>query len=75
MRPRITRRSGGACSGKPCWKPIPSKGYKYGGKGLSSDGVKKLLLKGDVAGKSKILIRGKDGKLPPPHRRWTRTTR
>ncbi len=40
--------------------------HKYGDKGLSSDGVKKLLLKGDVAGKSKILIQGKDGNLPLP---------
>ncbi len=28
--------------------------------------MKKLLLKGDAAGKSKILIQGKDGKLPLP---------
>ncbi len=58
--------AGGTCSGKPCWKPIPSKGYKYGDKTLSSDGVKKLLLKGDAPGKSKILIQGKDGNLPLP---------
>ncbi len=58
--------SGETCSGKPCWKPIPSKGYKYGDTGLISDGVKKLLLKGDGAGKSKLLIQGKDGNLPLP---------
>ncbi len=58
--------SGGTCGTKACWKPISTKGYKYGDKGLSSDGVKKLLLKGDVAGKSKILIQGKDGNLPLP---------
>ncbi len=28
--------------------------------------MKKLLLKGDAAGKSKILIQGKDGNLPLP---------
>ncbi len=32
----------------------------------SSDGVKKLLLKGGAAGKSKVLIQGKDGNLPLP---------
>ncbi len=58
--------AGGTCGTKACWKAIPSKGYKYGDKGLSSDGVKKLLLKGDVAGKSKLLIQGKDGNLPLP---------
>ena len=58
--------SGGTCGTKACWKPISTKGYKYGDKGLSSDGVKKLLLKGDVAGKSKILIQGKDGNVPLP---------
>ena len=35
-------------------------------KSLTSDGVKKLILKGGVAGKSKILIQGKDGNLPLP---------
>ncbi len=58
--------SGGTCGTKACWKAISTKGYKYGDKGLTSDGVKKLLLKGDVAGKSKILIQGKDGNLPLP---------
>ncbi len=58
--------SGGTCGTKACWKPISTKGYKYGDKTLSSDGVKKLLLKGDGAGKSKLLIQGKDGNLPLP---------
>ncbi|MEE8147024.1 MAG: hypothetical protein V3T24_05425 [Longimicrobiales bacterium] len=58
--------AGGTCGTKACWKPISTKGYKYGDKGLASDGVKKLLLKCDVAGKSKILIQGKDGNLPLP---------
>ncbi len=50
----------------PCWKPISTKGYKYGDKLQTSDGVKRLILKGDVAGKSKILIQGKDENLPLP---------
>jgi len=58
--------SGGTCGTKACWKAIPSKGYKYGDRAQTSDGVKKLILKGDVAGKSKILIQGKDGNLPLP---------
>ncbi len=58
--------SGRTCGTKACWKAISTKGYKYGDKTLSSDGVKKLLLKGDAAGKSKILIQGKDGSLPLP---------
>jgi len=58
--------AGGTCVGKPCWKAISTKGYKYGDKTQTSDGVKKLILKGDVAGKSKILIQGKDENLPLP---------
>ena len=57
---------GGTCSGKPCWKPISTKGYKYGDKLTSSDGVKKLILKGGAAGKSKILIQAKDANVPLP---------
>ena len=58
--------AGGTCGTKPCWKTISNKGYKYGDKTLSSDGVKKLLLKGDAPGKSKILIQAKDGNTPLP---------
>ncbi len=58
--------AGGTCSGKPCWKAISTKGYKYIDKAQTSDGVKKLILKGGVAGKSKILIQAKDGNVPLP---------
>ena len=58
--------AGGTCGTKACWKAISTKGYKYGDKAQSSDGVKKLLLKGGAAGKSKVLIQGKDGNLPLP---------
>ena len=58
--------AGGTCSGKPCWRALGTKGYRYGDRRLSSDGVKKLILKGGAAGKSKILIQGKDGNLPLP---------
>ena len=54
--------AGETCGTKACWKPIPTKRYKYGDKGPSSDGVKKL--KGNVAGKSKILIHGHLGDSP-----------
>ncbi len=58
--------AGGTCSGKPCWRALSTTGYKYGDGGLSSDGMKKLILKGGAAGKPKILVQGKDGNLPLP---------
>jgi hypothetical protein len=59
--------AGGTCGGKPCWKVISTKGYKYGDKQKSSDGIMKLMLKGGAAGKSKLIVLGKDANLPMPN--------
>lgn len=47
------------------WSPISTKGYKYKDSGGSVSGITKILLKGGDAGKSKILVKGKGGNLPP----------
>jgi hypothetical protein len=56
----------GTCAGKPCWKAISTKGWKYKDKTLGNDGVLKVILKANSAGKSKIVVKGKDGNLPVP---------
>ncbi len=57
---------GGTCSGRPCWKLLGSKGYKYSDRAMSRDGVKALKLKAGVDGKAKILVRGKGENLTTP---------
>jgi hypothetical protein len=66
-------RAGDLCDGKPCWKPLghapndprgPGKGYKFLDRGLTSDGVAKLLYSGGAAGKSKVVLTGKGSNLP-----------
>ena len=58
--------AGGTCGGKPCWKAIGAKGYKYRDKSKANDGIFKILLKGSGAGKSTVLVKGKDANLDMP---------
>ncbi|MDG2304417.1 MAG: hypothetical protein P8R42_07130 [Candidatus Binatia bacterium] len=55
----------GSCNGKPCWKAIGTKGYKFKDKATGQDGIFSILMKGDPANpKTKILVTGKDAGLP-----------
>jgi hypothetical protein len=47
----------------PPWEAISDKGYKYKDATAAVDGIKNILLKGGGAGKSKALVKGKDGGL------------
>lgn len=53
----VIDRAGGECAGRACWRPV-SDGYRYGGKNLSADGVKSILMKGGAVGKSKMKLKG-----------------
>jgi hypothetical protein len=53
----------GLCDGKPCWRD-KGRGYKYRKRDLSESGTKNSLqidLKEGVAGKAKIIVKGKGG--------------
>jgi hypothetical protein len=54
-----------APAGAP-WVEIPGKGYRYVDKEMSSDGIKKVILKGGGPGKGKVLVFGKGSDLPLP---------
>jgi glucose/arabinose dehydrogenase len=55
---------GGSCAGRPCWKPISTKGYKFKDSTLAQDGLLTMILKGNATeAKSKIVIKGKGGTL------------
>jgi hypothetical protein len=63
----LTIPGGGTCAGSPCWKAISTKGYRYKDKNKGNDGVLVMILKGNASpGKSKIVLKGKDGNLPIP---------
>ena len=59
---------GETCVGKPCWKRLGSatspKGWKYGDKDGTPDGITELLVNSGAAGKSKLLVKGKGANLP-----------
>lgn len=57
--------SASAPAGDP-WVEIPGKGYRYVDKEMSSDGIKKVILKGGDPGKGKVLVFGKGSGLPLP---------
>lgn len=53
---------GGTCAGKPCWKTIKG-GFKYKDKELTPDGLQFILEKSGIAGKSKLIVKGKGANL------------
>src|SRR6185369_14478737 len=48
------------------WKPLGTKGFKYLDPSSSADGAQKIVLKGGVAGKSKVIVKGRGTALPDP---------
>ncbi len=54
--------AGGTCAGKPCWKTIKG-GFKYKDKDATPNGLTFLLAKTGVAGKSKLIVKGKGANL------------
>jgi hypothetical protein len=55
------------CSGKPCWKPISDKGFKYVNKApRRSAGIINAQFKEGDAGKSKVQVKGKERLINPP---------
>jgi hypothetical protein len=53
----------GTCGDQPCWKTAGTKGYKRKDSAATIDGISLVVLKGGPAGKSKIVVKGKDGNL------------
>jgi hypothetical protein len=56
----------GTCDGKPCWKAIGTKGYKYKDKSATPDGITAGKLREGAAGKSQVQAKGKGSNLPTP---------
>jgi hypothetical protein len=52
-------RAGATCGDKPCWKAL-AKGFRYKDKAGIAQGIQSVLLKADEAGKSKLVVKGKN---------------
>ncbi len=57
--------AGGVCAGRSCWKAT-SKGYRYGDRDLTPDGIQRIDLKSGPAGSARIVVKGKGASLPLP---------
>jgi len=59
--------AGGDCDGKPCWKqlgaPSTPKGYRYGDREWTPDGLKTVLLRSRAAPRAKALVKGRGANL------------
>ena len=55
----------GVCDGKPCWKALGTRGFKYKNRDGNASGITKATLK-EGTGKGSILIKGKGASLAPP---------
>jgi hypothetical protein len=63
---QATVPAGGTCAGKPCWKPTGATGFAYRDKEATPQGVLTMKLKAGVAGKAKVLVKGKGESLALP---------
>lgn len=62
---QLNATAGGICAGNPCWKALGTAGYKFKDTARTSDGLLTIVVKaGSSAGKSKIVVKAKDGNLP-----------
>lgn len=58
--------AGGTCAGKPCWKSLGTRGFKYKDKDLTPTGVDSITINTGAAGKAKIVAKAKGLPLDPP---------
>ncbi|HEV7733659.1 MAG TPA: hypothetical protein VGR62_15940 [Candidatus Binatia bacterium] len=59
-------RSGDTCGTKPCWAVVSGKGFKYGDKVTTADGILKMSVSGGDAGKGKVVVVGKNSSATMP---------
>ena len=50
------------------WSAVDQKGFKYKDKAASHDGINRILVRGGIAGKSKVIVKGKGTLLGDPTR-------
>jgi uncharacterized delta-60 repeat protein len=63
---RSVAPKGGACSFKPCWKPLAQNGAKYVDRELTPDGVSSLVLRSNVPGRVQLKLKAKGSSLALP---------
>jgi cysteine-rich repeat protein len=62
-RPRVlvsaVAPAGDICAGKPCWKRVTTKGFKYKDAERSPDGIDTITLKSGVDGRAGVVVKAK----------------
>ncbi len=53
----VVSRAGDLCDSKPCWRALASKGFSYGDRLASADGVTKIQMKSGAAGKGQTQVK------------------
>lgn len=56
----VVDRGAGVCNGKPCWKAKGTKGWGFGDKAQTSDGIAKIGFGGGDVGKGTASVQGKN---------------
>ncbi len=63
---RASAPAGGSCTGRPCWEPMGSEGYRYRDKNLSPNGISHIMLRAGGPGKASLRFKGKGASLGMP---------
>jgi cysteine-rich repeat protein len=56
----------GVCRGRPCWKSLGTKGFRYGDKDATPDGIVALKLQAGAAGRTRLTLKAKGALLGSP---------
>jgi hypothetical protein len=63
---QLVALAGGACRGRPCWKALGDKGYRYADAERTPNGIRTISLGPGEAGRAKVSVKGKGDNLPLP---------
>lgn len=66
LRLRAEIPGGGTCAGKPCWKLVGTKGFRYGDRDGTPSGVAAALLKSGAEGAASVRVKAKGAGLDAP---------
>ncbi len=61
---KLDAPAGGVCGTSTCWKAVSVKGFNYKDPLRTPDGVDKIALRAGLAGKAKVLLKGRADNLP-----------
>lgn len=66
LRVGIDLPAAGVCAGRPCWKAVGTRGYRYRNPASATSGVERITLIGGAGNKTRIVVAGRGGGLLLP---------